>query len=105
QASLTDPAKESALWSLDDGVILKRLTNPKEATILAYSLEALPTGKHYKIRVYGDITGENTVTTPDMIEKINNAVSNSDNLASTGGVFRFIGTRYHYNTTTIPIAS
>ena len=32
-----------------------------------------------------------------MIEKINNAVRNSDNLASSGGVFRFIGTRYHYN--------
>lgn len=91
-----DPAKESPKWSEDDGLIVKRKGNPKEATIEAHGLvDGQPTGKHYKLMVYDDVVTQSSVTTPEMMAKTTEALELSYNLGSEGGRRRFIGTRYH----------
>jgi hypothetical protein len=48
-----NPAKQAPKWSEDDGIVVKRSGNPKEATIEAWGLtEAMPTGAHYRLMVY-----------------------------------------------------
>jgi predicted phage terminase large subunit-like protein len=101
------PGKEAPKWSLDEGIIVKRDGNPKEATIEAHGLvEGMPTGRHFKIRVYDDVIDEENVTNPDMIKKATKAWELSLNLGSTQPVRhypgqidieRYAGTRYHYN--------
>lgn len=92
----SDPAKEAPKWSEDDGLIVKRKGNPKEATIEAHGLvDGQPTGKHYKLMVYDDVVTQSSVTTPEMMGKTTEALELSFNLGSEGGRRRFIGTRYH----------
>jgi len=92
-----DPAKESLKWSEDDGIIVKRWGIPKEMTVEAWGLvDGMPTGKHYKLMVYDDIVTKDTVTSPEMIAKVTEAVSLSFNLGSIQGNRRWmVGTRYH----------
>jgi predicted phage terminase large subunit-like protein len=92
-----NPSKEAVKWSEDDGIIVKRKTNPKEATIEAWGVvDGQPTGKHFSLLVYDDIVTKESVTTPDMIEKTTDALALSYNLGAHGGQRRFIGTRYHF---------
>lgn len=89
------PKRESSRWSLDEGIIVKRAGNPKEATISAYGLvDGMPTGAHFSHRVYDDVVVPASVTTPDQIKKTTESWEMSDNLGSEGGVVRYIGTRY-----------
>lgn len=93
-----NPQKEAPKWSEDDGIIVKRQTNPKEATIEASGLvDGQPTSKHYKLAIYDDTVTRESVTTPEMIKKVTEAWELSLNLHSEGGESRYIGTRYHYN--------
>lgn len=93
-----NPQKEAPKWSEDDGIIVKRKTNPREATIEASGLvDGQPTSKHYKRAVYDDTVTRESVTTPEMIKKTTEAWELSLNLHSEGGQSRYIGTRYHYN--------
>lgn len=95
-----NPQSESPKWSLDSGIIVKRKSNPKEATIEAWGLvDGQPTGKHFKILVYDDVVTLESVSTPDQIKKTTNALEMSYNLGAIGGSRRFIGTRYHLNDT------
>jgi phage terminase large subunit-like protein len=95
-----NPRKESPKWSEDDGIVVKRRGNPKEATVEAWGLvDGQPTAKHYKIRNYDDIVVPESVTTPDMIAKTTRQWELSDNLGSQGGTFRVAGTRYHFSDT------
>jgi len=91
--------KESPKWSEDDGIIVRRNGNPKEATIEAWGLvDGQPTSKHYKILIYDDIVVRESVTTPEMIAKTLNGLEQSYNLGVTpGGHRRFIGTRWHFS--------
>lgn len=100
------PEKEAPKWSLDEGIIVKRKGNPKEATIEAHGLvEGMPTGRHFKIRVYDDVIDEANVSNADMIKKATKAWELSLNLGSTQAtnkyqeidIERYVGTRYHYN--------
>lgn len=93
-----NPSKEAPKWSEDDGIIVRRKTNPKEATIEASGLvDGQPTSKHYKLAIYDDTVTRESVTTPEMIKKTTEAWELSLNLHSEGGEQRVIGTRYHYN--------
>jgi phage terminase large subunit-like protein len=101
-----NPEKESPSWSVDNGIRLKRKSNPREETIEAYGLvEGLPTGKHFNIRVYDDVIDEKLVTNPEIIKKVTERWELSLNLGSdqivkrygVPNIARYIGTRYHYN--------
>ncbi len=95
-----NPSKESPKWSEDDGIIVKRTSNPKEATVEAWGVvDGQPTGKHFRVLNYDDIVTKESVSSPDMMAKTTDALALSYNLGAHGGVRRFIGTRYHYNDT------
>jgi predicted phage terminase large subunit-like protein len=95
-----NPAKESPKWSEDDGIVVIRKSNPKEATIEAWGVvDGQPTSKHYKLLIYDDIVTRESVSTPEMMAKTTDALALSYNLGAHGGRRRFIGTRYHYNDT------
>lgn len=95
-----NPAAESPKWSEDEGLTVKRKANPKEATIEAWGLvDGQPTSKHYKLMVYDDVVTRESVTTPEMIQKVTEAWELSRNLVSEHSRTRYIGTRYHFNDT------
>lgn len=95
-----NPQKESPKWALDDGIIVKRKGNPKESTVEAWGIvDSQPTSKHYGLMVYDDVVTEKSVTTPEMIQKVNDSFSLSLNLGGKEVKRRFIGTRYHANDT------
>ena len=96
----TNPDKEAPSWSEDGGIIVKRNTNPKEATVEAWGLvDGQPVGKHFSRLVYDDVVTLKSVTTPEMIEKTTEAWALSLNLGTDDGERKYIGTRYHYNDT------
>lgn len=95
-----EPRKHSPRWSEQKGIVVKRKSNPKEATIEAHGLiEGMPTGAHYRLRIYDDVITPESVTTPDMINKVTDAWRLSQNLGTEGGRKWHIGTRYHFNDT------
>lgn len=90
-----NPASASKKWS-EDAIRVKRKSNPKEETVEAHGLvEGMPTGKHFKVRVYDDVVTQEGVKTPEQIHKTTEAWQMSDNLGMEGGIERYIGTRYH----------
>jgi len=92
-----DPRKQSLKWSEDEGIVVRRKSNPKEATVEAWGLvDGQPTSKHYRRMVYDDTVTRESVTTPEMIKKTTEAWELSRNLAAEGGESRYIGTRYHF---------
>lgn len=94
-----NPRKEAPVWSLDEGIVLKRRGNPKEATVESHGLiEGQPTGRHFRLVVYDDVVTLDTIT-EGMIDKVNTSWEASINLGADGGHVRYIGTRYHYNDT------
>jgi predicted phage terminase large subunit-like protein len=92
--------KEAPKWSEDTGLILKRKSNPKEATVEAWGVvEGQPTSKHFDRLVFDDLVTLDNVRSPLMIEKTNQSLGLADNLGSKNYKQRFIGTRYHFNDT------
>ena len=95
-----EPQKHSKSWSEQNGIIVKRKSNPKEGTVEANGLiDGMPTGAHYKLRIYDDVITEDHARSPEMIEKATNAWRLSQNLGSRGGKKWHVGTRYHFNDT------
>lgn len=94
------PQQEAPKWSEDEGIVVKRKSNPKEATVEAWGLvDGQPTSKHFRVLNYDDVVVRESVTTPEMIAKTTSALEQSYNLGAEGGVERFIGTRWHFNDT------
>lgn len=94
------PHKESPKWSEDDGLVVKRKSNPKESTIEAWGLvDGQPTSKHYGLLLYDDVVTLESIRSPEMIAKSTEAWELSTNLGEEGGRTRIVGTRYHYNDT------
>jgi predicted phage terminase large subunit-like protein len=94
-----NPAKQAPKWSDDEGIIVKRKSNPRESTVEAWGLvDSQPTGKHFTHLVYDDVVVQGSVTTPEMIQKTLEMLELSYNLGSQGQEkIRYIGTRYHFN--------
>lgn len=93
-----NPHRQSPKWSEDDGIVVKRKSNPAEATIEAWGVvDGQPIGKHFPLLVYDDVVVPESVTTPDMIQKTGDMLKLSYALGADGGHRRFIGTRYHAN--------
>jgi len=104
-----NPSKESPKWSLDGGILVKRKSNPKEATVEAWGLvDGQPTSKHFRKRIYDDVVTKESITSPEMIEKTTNswelslslgAETRMPNGSTRTGIERYSGTRYHHNDT------
>jgi predicted phage terminase large subunit-like protein len=93
-----NPHKQSPKWSEDEGIVVKRKSNPAEATVEAWGVvDGQPIGKHFFILVYDDVVVPESVTTPEMMEKTSDMLALSFALGAEGGRRRFIGTRYHAN--------
>jgi predicted phage terminase large subunit-like protein len=90
--------RQYAKFSEDDGVVVKRKSNPNESTIEAWGLvDGQPVSRHFKVLVYDDVVVQGSVNTPEMIQKTMQALELSYNLGTTGGARRMAGTRYHFN--------
>jgi predicted phage terminase large subunit-like protein len=93
-----NPQKQSPKWSEDDGIVVRRRSNPAEATVEAWGVvDGQPIGKHFPLLVYDDVVVPESVTTPDMLAKTSDMLALSYALGAEGGARRFIGTRYHAN--------
>lgn len=85
-------------WSEDDGIILKRKSNPNEATVEAWGLvDGQPVSRHFQVLVYDDIVVQASVTSPEMIAKTMQRLEESYNLGTTGGAKRMAGTRWYFS--------
>lgn len=97
-----DPRKESPKWSEEKGIVVRRKSNPKEATVEGHGLvDGQPTGGHYLLRVYDDVVTLESVSTPEQVAKTTAAWELSDNLgarAPGSDVQRawHVGTRYSF---------
>lgn len=92
-----NPARESPSWSVDNGITVRRGSNPKESTIEAHGLvDGQPTSKHFQLLVYDDVVTIESVATPEQIQKTTAAWELSDNLGTAGGRKWHVGTRYSY---------
>lgn len=90
-----NPKSEAPKWSEDDGLVVKRKSNPREATIEASGLvDGQPTGMHYVLRVYDDVVTLESARSAEMIKKTTQAWGLSLSLGSDGGYERYIGTFY-----------
>ncbi len=94
----SDPRGQSPKWSLDDGIICRRKGIYLESSIEAWGLvDGMPTSRHYPIMVYDDVVTKDSVNTPEMIKKTDEAFKLSRFLGvSKDGQSRYIGTRYHF---------
>lgn len=93
-----EDTRQAPKWSEDDGIIVKRRSNPNEATIEAWGLvDGQPTSKHFRVLLYDDIVVAGSVTTPEMIAKTMVELERSYNLGTTPGIKRAAGTRWHFN--------
>ena len=90
------PQDEAPRWSRDGGIIVKRTSNKKEATVEAHSILDLPTGKHFDQAVYDDVVTMASVTTEDQIQTTIEMFSNSRYTLSLEPRARYCGTRYSY---------
>src|SRR5215469_9234601 len=92
-----NPHRDASKWSSDDGIIVRRKGNPKESTVEAWGLvDSTPVSKHFRLMVYDDVVTGESVSTPDMIQKVTVAWKRSLALSTEGGAVRYIGTRWHY---------
>lgn len=85
-------------WSAQEGLIVKRASNPKEPTVQAAGLvDGQPVGAHYSLRIYDDIVTPESVSTPEQIAKTTEAWELSLALGTSDGGGRawYCGTRYH----------
>ena len=93
-----NPRSDSPMWSLDNGLVIKRTGNYREATFEAHGvIDALPTGKHFPILLYDDIITERNVTNPEQISKATERTELSFPIGIGEKTRRWMaGTRYHF---------
>jgi len=92
-----DPKTQSPRWSLDDGIVVKRKGNSREATVEAHSIHSLPTGKHFKYFIGDDLVTEESVSTPEQIASTERQFGLATELTTRDPVHRMVGTFYAHN--------
>lgn len=96
-----DPQDGSPLWSLNEGLILKRHTSRQEPTFGFHSLkyDQLPTGLHYDVIDMDDVEDDKAVKSEDSIIDLKRAATQAAHLVTQTSVpiYSFTGTPYHEN--------
>jgi hypothetical protein len=90
-----NPQQESPNWN-NNNITVMRKGNPKEPTVECQGLLSMKVGAHYALMVYDDVITMNSVSSPEMVTKINSFFELSLSQSKEGGKKRFIGTRYSY---------
>lgn len=89
--------RDAPRWSVQNGLTVKRKSNPKEATVEGWGLvDGQPTGKHFNVLIYDDVVTKESISTPEMIKKTTESWELSQNLGDRNPRIRGIGTRYHF---------
>jgi phage terminase large subunit-like protein len=96
---LYEKPKDSDQWSIDKGLVVKRKTNRKEATISAWGLiDSKPTKMHAERICFDDVVTPESVETEESIKKTSRAMSISQplltNIEGREGHAVYVGTRY-----------
>lgn len=92
-----NPERDAPRWSVQNGLTVRRKSNPKEGTVEAWGLvDGQPTSKHFNVLIYDDVVTRESVTSPEMIKKTTEAWELSTNLGDKQPRIRGIGTRYHF---------
>lgn len=92
-----NPERDAPRWSVQNGLTVRRKSNPKEATVEGWGLvDGQPTSKHFNVLLYDDVVTKESVTTPEMIKKTTESWELSLNLGDRNPRMRGIGTRYHF---------
>jgi len=92
------PRTEAPKWSEDDGLVIRRRSNAKEASLEAWGLvDGQPISKHFTIRIYDDVVTRDSVNSPEMIKKTLEAYELSQSLGTIDGQKRVVGTHYHFS--------
>ena len=92
-----NPERQSPSWSVDNGLIVKRRSNPKEATVSGWGLvDGQPVSAHFRLRVYDDVVTQASVSTPEQVAKTTEAFDVSANLGTENGRRWMAGTRWSY---------
>lgn len=84
-------------WGVARGIVVKRKSNPKEATIEAHGLlDGQPTSRHFNLHIYDDVVTQDYLS-EDQIKKTTARWEMADNLGGHEGVRKWMpGTRYHF---------
>jgi hypothetical protein len=98
------PQRDATLWSVEKGIIVKRASNPREATVEGHGVvDSQPVGAHFKLMIFDDLVTALSVSTPEQVKKTTDMHALADNLGARGsdGMIRkwHIGTRYHFRDT------
>jgi phage terminase large subunit-like protein len=98
------PHKDSPLWSVEKGIVVRRRANPREATVEAHGVvETQPVGSHFRLMIFDDLVTPASVSTPEQVKKTTMMHALADNLGARGpdGLKRkwHIGTRYSFRDT------
>jgi hypothetical protein len=95
------PKQQAPKWAENEGICVKRQSNPKEQTVEAHGLvDGQPTGRHFSLIVYDDVVVQESVSTPEQIKKTTTQWELSLNLGSTHDPrYQYAGTRYSYGDT------
>tara|TARA_B100000902_G_scaffold29106_1_gene34955 strand:- start:502 stop:2166 length:1665 start_codon:yes stop_codon:yes gene_type:complete len=95
------PRQQAPKWAENEGLCVKRKSNPKEQTVEAHGLvDGQPTGRHFSLIIYDDVVVQESVSTPEQIAKTTTQWELSLNLGSTHNPrYQYAGTRYSYGDT------
>lgn len=89
------PANESPRWTVEKGFTIKRPLNLKDSTVRGYGLvDTSFTGARILHAIYDDAVNEQSVSTPEMVEKVNERWELSLNLGMPGSERHYVGTFY-----------
>lgn len=90
-----EPRKEAGIWTVEKGFTIKRPLNLKDASMRGFGLvDTSFTGHRISHAIYDDAVNEQSVSTADMVEKVNERWELSLNVGMPGSKRYYIGTFY-----------
>lgn len=93
----SNPSTQSPKWSELEGLVVKRKTTRKEPTVMGFGLvDGQATGYHFDVLSFDDVVTQDSVTSPEMIQKTTERWQLSDNIGMPSTMKKYCGTRYHY---------